>query len=167
MSRPPRRNALPQRDDAQRKRFLYDISQVPELATRFNGIRYGCTGKHKSNPYIFGVAPYHGKDSERSLCDHHAGFGKPDLPRIPALLVRSEAASLAGNLTWTIDDTGWIFEMQITNAGQNEWHGYPMLPTDPFARSVWLRFSGWADRHGQAADRGAAMACALRYELKP
>jgi hypothetical protein len=167
MSRPTRRGALPQRDDSQRKRYLYDTSQFQELANRFKGIRYACSGKHKSNPYIFGVAPYHGEDSERSLCDRHAGFGKPDLTRIPALLLRAEAAALAGNLTWTVDDTGWIYELQITNAGQNEWHGYPMLTTDPFAHTVWSRFNAWADLSGQASDRHAATACALRYDLKP
>lgn len=166
MTRPPRRHTLPQRDDTHRKRWLYEIEQVKELAGRFARIRYGCAGKHKATPSLFGVAPYHGTDSDRSLCDRHAGFGKDDLPRIQPLLKRAEAASLAGNLTWSVDDTGWIYELQITNVGQNEWHGYPMLTTDPFAHTVWLRFKAWADQRGQTSDRNAATACALLYDLK-
>ncbi|MFG1340929.1 hypothetical protein [Xanthobacter autotrophicus] len=167
MKRPLRRDTLPQRDDMHRKRWLYQIKQVNELAERFTGIRYGCAGKHKANPSLFGVAPYHGQDSDRTLCDRDARFGRADLPRIQPLLKRAEAASLAGNLTWSVDDTGWIYELQITNVGQNEWHGYPMLMTDPFARTIWLRFKEWADQHGQTSDKHAATACSLLYGLKP
>lgn len=165
MTKPSRRDTLPQRDDAHRKRSLYETGQLKELAERFAGIRYGCAGKHKANPYLFGVAPYHGTDSDRSLCDQHAGFLKEDLQRIQSLLKRAEAASLAGNLIWSVDDTGWIYELQITNAGRNEWHGYPMLPTDPFARTVWSRFRAWAHQAGQPADKNAALACATLYNL--
>jgi hypothetical protein len=39
-------------------------------------------------------------------------------------------------LLWTIDASGWIFELRITNSGQAEYHGYPLLPGDAFARHV-------------------------------
>ncbi|WP_372500801.1 hypothetical protein P7L66_01225 (plasmid) [Tistrella mobilis] len=167
MTRPPRRDKLPERDDTRRKRWLYKIEQVNELCERFKGIRYRCAGKHKANPYLYDVDPYHGTDSDRTLCDRHAGFCKEDLPRIRNLLRRAKAARLAGNLTWSVDDTGWIYELQTTNIGQNEWHGYPMLTNDPFARTVWLRFKVWADECGKAPDRNAASACASLYGLNP
>lgn len=128
MSKPPRRSELPDRNDSYRERWLTDDVSPQALAHRFHGIRYGCYGKHKANPYIYGVEPYRGPDSDRTLCDDHAGFNKADLSRIPALFARAHAAGLAGNLIWSVDDNGWIYELQITNTGLNEWHGYPMLP---------------------------------------
>ncbi|MBZ9939467.1 hypothetical protein LB518_24495 [Mesorhizobium sp. BR1-1-16] len=86
--------------------------------------------------------------------------------RIPALLKRAQEAGLMGNLIWSVDDNGWIYELQVTNTGLNDWHGYPMLPSDPFARPVWLRFREWAAQHGNQVDRDAAHSCALRYGLK-
>lgn len=166
MSKPPKRADLPQRDDARRKRWLEPNPRGAAFLDRFVGIRYGCSGKHKSNPYHYDVAPYHGKDSDRSLCDAHTGFTKPDLARVPFLFGRAKQAGLAGNLIWTVDDTGWIYELQVTNAGQNEWHGYPVLPSDPFAQQIWDRFSDWALQHGSAGDQDAAKACALLYGLR-
>ncbi len=167
MTKPPRRSDLPPRNDEHRKRWLTEDMTPATLADRFHAIRYGCSGKHKSNPYIYGAAPYHGKDSDRSLCDDHATFGQADMARIPSLFVRAQAAGLTGNLIWSVDDTGWIYELQLTNAGLNEWHGYPVLTTDPFARKVWRRFAQWAPALGSKADQDAADACALRYGLKP
>lgn len=42
-------------------------------------------------------------------------------------------------LLWTIDESGWIFELRITNAGQTQYHGYPVLQGDAFARQVLVR----------------------------
>lgn len=42
-------------------------------------------------------------------------------------------------LLWTIDESGWIFELRITNAGQTQYHGYPVLQGDAFARHVLVR----------------------------
>lgn len=137
------------------------------LDAHFNGIRYGCSGKHKANPYLYGVDPYRGPDSDRSLCDTHAGFTKADEKRIGALFDRAKMAGLIGNLMWTVDDTGWIYELQVTNQVQNEWHGYPLLPNDVFAPQIWMRFSIWANQHGSAADREAARNSALLYGIKP
>lgn len=43
------------------------------------------------------------------------------------------------NLLWTVDESGWIFELRITNADQTQYHGYPVLPGDAFARHVLTR----------------------------
>lgn len=167
MTKRPSRANLPQRNENGRRKYLTLDLSSQALATRFSGIRYVCYSKHKSNPYIYGLQPYQGQDSDRTLCDTHAGFSKKDLSRIPALLVRARTAGLTGNLIWTIDDNGWIYELQITNVTQNEWHGYPMLPSNPFARQVWMRFSAWADQNGSNSDKDAANNCALLYGLRP
>ncbi len=167
MTKPPSRKPPPRRDDSRRKRWLAPEPSHDETANRFRDFKYGCYGKHKANPYLYGVDPYHGQDSDRTLCDDHAGFGKHDLARIPTLVKRSAAARLIGNLIWTVDDTGWIYELEVTNHIQNEWHGYPLRTTDPFARQVWQRFSRWAGESGSLNDQKAAQSSALLYGLRP
>ncbi len=43
------------------------------------------------------------------------------------------------SLLWTVAESGWIFELRITNADQAQYHGYPVLPGDAFARHVLNR----------------------------
>lgn len=112
-----------------------------ELSAR---VRYGGYSKHKFNPTAYKLSPYAGQDEERTYCDAHAKFGKGNLHRIPALLVRGVMLGLwssqnngdAPSLLWTLDESGWIFELRITNSGQAQYHGYPVLPGDAFARLV-------------------------------
>ncbi len=108
---------------------------------------YGAYSKHKFNPSAYGLRPYAGLDVDRTYCDAHSHFGKGDFVRVPFLLRRGVMLGLwsdqnsgdAPSLLWTIDDTGWIFELRITNAGQAQYHGYPILPGDAFARHVLVR----------------------------
>ena len=110
-------------------------------------VTYGPYAKHKYNPIPYGLAPYAGSDVERTYCDAHSKFGLPDFHRIPKLLLRAvmlglwsdQAKGEAPSLLWTIDDTGWIFELRITNAVQYQYHGYPLLQSDAFARQVLIR----------------------------
>lgn len=164
--RPTSRANLPVRDDAHRTRELDPNPASPDFAARFTDIRYGCSGKHKRNPYIYNISPYHGRDIDRSLCDEHADFQKSDMVRIPLLFRRAELSGLAGSLIWTVDDNGWIYELMSTNVGLNEWHGYPLLPTDSFARQVWVRFDDWATHLGIKADRETARRCAQYYGFR-
>jgi hypothetical protein len=122
---------------------------MPSLEAREDLIgraSYGAYSKHKFNPTAYKLTPYAGSDVERTYCDAHSHFGKDDIARIPALLARgvmlglwSEPGGDCPDLLWTIDDTGWIFEMRITNSGQSQYHGYPVLTGDAFARQVLIR----------------------------
>lgn len=115
-----------------------------ELSAR---VTYGAYSKHKFNPTAYNLSPYAGQDEERTYCDAHASFGKENLHRIPALLVRGVMLGLwsdknngdAPSLLWTLDESGWIFELRITNSGQALYHGYPVLPNDAFARHLLAR----------------------------
>jgi len=163
MTRRPSRGHLPERDDTHRKRSLMVNPSRQDADERFINIKYECYGKHKANPYLYSAAPYHGTDSDRTLCDEHAQFQNTDIQRIPSLLGRARDAPLFGNLIWTIDDNGWIYELAVTNSGHNTWHGYPLLPRDRFARQVWERFDDWAAKRGGDQDRLAARHCASLY----
>lgn len=148
-------------------RKLSEDTSPDTVAEYFAGLRYTGYGKHKLNPHLYNLAPYHGTDSDRGMCDRDAAFGVRDMQRVPGLLDRSRNAALFGTLIWTVDDTGWIYELRVTNATQNEWHGYPMLPGDTFARQVWRRFADWAAQAGSPTDKLAAQACALLYNCRP
>lgn len=126
------------------------IAALPTTASRVElsaRVTYGGYSKHKFNPTAYKLSPYAGQDEERTYCDAHANFGKEKLYRIPALLVRGVMLGLwsdqnngdAPSLLWTLDENGWIFELRITNSGQAQYHGYPVLPGDAFARHVLVR----------------------------
>lgn len=126
------------------------ITALPTMALRKElsaRVTYGPYSKHKFNPTAYKLTPYAGQDEERTYCDAHADFGKKDFIRIPTLLVRGVMLGLwsdqndgdAPRLLWTLDENGWIFELRITNAGQAQYHGYPVLPGDAFARHVLVR----------------------------
>lgn len=115
-----------------------------ELSSRVTYVPYS---KHKFNPAAYKLTPYAGPDVERTYCDAHAHFGKENFVQIPVLLRRGVMLGLWSDLNdedvprllWTIDENGWIFELRITNSGQAQYHGYPVLQGDPFARHVLAR----------------------------
>ncbi len=150
------------------------IATLPTVESRMDlsaRVTYGCYSKHKFNPTAYKLSPYAGQDEERTYCDEHAHFGKDNLKRIPALLVRVVMLGLwsdqingdAPSLLWTIDESGWIFELRITNLGQAQYHGYPVLPDDAFARHVLVRAREAFNKEGEFAineDPGARAAIA-------
>lgn len=130
------------------------IQSRTELSTR---VAYGAYSKHKYNPTAYKLTPYAGQDEERTYCDEHANFSKASFGRIPMLLDRGVMLGLWSDqsdgdvpaLLWTIDDDGWIFELRITNSGQAQYHGYPVLQADAFARHVLARAREVAFSSGQ------------------
>lgn len=136
------------------------IATLPTTALRAElsaRVTYGAYSKHKFHPGAYKLRPYAGQDEERTYCDAHACFGKKDCIRIPTLLVRGVMLGLwsdhndgdAPTLLWTVDESGWIFELRITNAGQAQYHGYPVLPGDAFARHVLVRARAVAFAEGE------------------
>jgi len=166
MKRPKTRDKLPSRRDAMRKRWLEQNVSQAQAESRFAGITYGGSPKHKARPHLFGLTASGFPPPDATLCDRDADFAPGDMARIPALLDRARRARLMGNLIWTIDDNGWIYELQTTDAGRNEHHGYPMRASDPFAEKVLRCFKAWAALYGTDDDRRAADACRNRYGLR-
>jgi hypothetical protein len=135
-------------------------ANLPTIASRaeFSAqVTYGPYSKHKFNPTAYKLAPYAGPDEERTYCDAHAHFGKDDFTRKPDLLRRGVMLGLCSDwsdgdvpsLLWTIDESGWIFELRITNSDQAEYHGYPILRGDAFARHVLVRARAVAFTEGE------------------
>ncbi len=150
-----------------RKRRLEENAPQGEVEGRFAGITYGGSQKHKAHPHLFGLTASGFPPPDATLCDRDADFAPADMTRIPALLDRARRARLIGNLIWTVDENGWVYELQMTNSGRNEHHGYPLRAADPFVERVFRFFGAWAARDGTDDDRRAAEACRNRYGLGP
>lgn len=166
MARPKTRDRLVNRSGQNRPRKINKNLSQCQINSRYKKIQYVCSGKHKSNPYIYGAQPYHGQDSDRSLCDRDANFHQSDISRITALFDRSRRAGLLDKLIWTVDDTGWVYELQVTNSGQNCWHGYPLFLQDEFAKTLIHHFTEWAEINGTEMDKSAAQAARQLYGVK-
>jgi hypothetical protein len=126
-------------------------------------VRYGGSSKHKRNPAVFGLEAFHGQRGDATLCDDHANFQPTDMSRVPLLARRGISAGLVGTNIWTVDNNGWIYEAEITNAVQHEYHAYPVRPTDSIAETIYERYAEWAAEHGRASDRTAAANCKAKY----
>ena len=61
-------------------------------------------------------------------------------------MVPDGSAELPARVWAVDDDTGIVYEGRITNAEQTEYHGFPLLASDPFAEEV-VRL--WAERADQ------------------
>lgn len=167
--RKPERRLIKERSrENQNRRLSGTIPSLADLAKLADAACYECYSKHKAHPTAYKLKPYEGTDEDRTFCDAHADFKPADHVRIPLLLKRGIMAGLCGELSddgvprmlWTVDDTGWIFELPLTNAGIPQYHGYPMLPSDSFARIVLERFAYAASTENirNALDEGARAA---------
>ena len=170
MKKPKPRIKLPPRDSDNDGRFLEPYPD-PDLLARLKACaRYGCYAKHKTAPHAFGLRAYSGPKGDHTRCDEHASFGKAKMATIPRLLQRGIRARLIGpsaRLIWTVGDDGWIFEGRITNVGQDEYHGYPVRPSEAIAEPVYRRFSHWATDEGDNTDQAAAARCRVMYGFQP
>jgi hypothetical protein len=166
MKKPKPRPDIPPRSNENRKRRLFDIMSAEQSTTFFAGMKYEGSPKHKQNPHLFGLEPFRGERGDRTLCDAHARFNPDDFARLSRLQECARAASLIGNFIWTVDDNGWIYELAVTNAGQNQYHGYPVWPSEAIAEKVFIRFRHWAALYGSAQDKAAAQACQSFYGFR-
>jgi len=149
--KPPDRIDLPRKESV--KRNLSPEPPSEAARTHLAGRAwYKGYGKHKRNPYIWDLDPWHGISADRTFCED-AGFELADKSRIDGLLERGIEAGLFGDLVdqgdptmlWTIDDNGWIYELRLTTASQAEYHGYPMRPSNVFGQKVVARYRAWLE----------------------
>mgnify|MGYP000902506815 CR=1 FL=1 len=165
--KPKKRSDIPRRDsDNDNRRLLDEIDHI-SLARLQESIRYAGHPKHKKNPHLFGLDRLNGKLGDATLCDAHAGFTVEQMKDIPLLLQRGLKAKLIGErIVWSIADDGWIFEARLTNCVTDEYHGYPVRPSEAIAELVFERFAHWAKNHGSRSEKEAVLRCADRYGFK-
>ena len=88
-------------------------------------------------------APHKTKCPRGIDCRTALGLLKDGLRRS---MVPDDGAELPPRV-WAVDDaTGIVYEGRITNADQAEYHGFPLLASDPFTEEV-VRL--WAERADQ------------------
>lgn len=166
--KPPKKrpDVPPRRSDNDKRRLEQGVTDA-EVRARYPNAWYRGSPKHKRNPHLFGLEPFTGPRGDATLCDEHAAFSPQDMERVPKLLRRGLDAKLVGTRIWTVDDTGWIFELAVTNATSGEHHGYPVRASEAIAAIVFRAFRDWAAQHGTDEDRGAALACQNLYGFAP
>lgn len=166
--KPDKRSDIPPRDSDNDNRRLLDAVDQSVLALLKATINYAGHPKHKRNPHLFGLERYNGKRGDETLCDKHADFTKAKMITIPGLLQRGLEAELVGDrIIWSVADDGWIFEARLTNRDTNEFHGYPVRPSEAIAELVFKRFANWARRHGKVQEKLAVLRCTERYGFEP
>jgi len=124
--KPPPRVAVQRSRNNAKRRLIVTPPSMESRVDLSERVTYGCYSKHKYNPTAYNLSPYGGQDEERTYCDEHAHLDQDDFKRIPALLVRGVMLGLwsdqnnggAPGLLWTLDESGWIFELRITNSGR-------------------------------------------------
>jgi hypothetical protein len=152
--KPPKRRIAVERssdNDKRQLRAMPSLKERDELSLRAT---YGGSGKHKVNPRAFSLEPA-APAADDTFCDGHAGFAPEDMALTPGLLRRGILAGLFGHrdkgedptILWTVDDRGWVFEARITIPTQANYHGYPLLDGDAFARKVIARYSEYVYAH--------------------
>lgn len=164
---------MPPRHSDNDKRRLHPAPDPIVLRNLAARVTYRGIAKHKAAPARFGLPPYTGPRGDESLCDDHASVEPEDMPDVRKWLVRGIDAGRIGHveragvptIVWTVSDHGWIFEARVTNAGQAEYHGYPVRPSGAIAAMVIARFGGWANADGSEADRRAVENCRLLYRI--
>lgn len=164
VKKPPARPVVPGRRSNNDKRRLLAEVEPETVALLLAKAHYRGSPKHKAQPHLFDLPPYHGSRGDETLCDAHAGFTPEHMSSVPAMLERGIRARLIGRrILWVIGDNGWIYECRLTNPEQWEYHGYPIRRSEPICQPVYERFVEWAAREGSAEDKRAAAQCKARY----
>ena len=121
-------------NEAERQR----LADLPRQAS------YGGKPEHKRDPGDFGLEPASRPRQGKALCD------------VSGVLTRSDAATLLKqgmreglvserttngwpNIVWAMHGEH-VLEARLDNAEQGSYHGYPLLPTDPFCARVRERW---------------------------
>lgn len=149
--KPPSRRASRRTSLNDPRRLSQRLPTVNVRSALAARVRFGSHPKHKKNPAAYRLPPYRGPDEDATYCDEHANFRPAQMRSAVALLRRGIAAGLFGKSTnqgmptllWTVDDNGWIYEARITNPGNAEYHGYPVLPNEAIARKVLTRYADY------------------------
>jgi hypothetical protein len=150
--RPERRIELPRSSENQKRDLSATLPTTEERGALAARAEYEGYGKHKRNPSLWGLAPFHGHAPDRTFCED-AEFLFEHRGRVPQLLQRGIEAGLFGDLIsqgdptmlWTIDDNGWIYELRLTTPSQALYHGYPLRLANAFGRRVIARYGDWLD----------------------
>ena len=168
MTKPQKRPSLPPRRSNNQKRRLLPNPTLDYIEEFQQNLKYEGSSKHKKNPHLYGLPPFQGNRGDATLCDRDASFQRSHWKLIPRMIQRGLQAGLVGEngIIWAVADNGWIYEARLSNAGQTEYHGYPVRSTEPIAEIVYRRFGAWVQNNGNLIARRAAQQCKTLYGFR-
>lgn len=118
-----------------------DDEELAELAER---VAYKGSPYHKRNPGDFGLTPPSQPRADKTLCDKGDIFEKAKAEELlergirRGMISEREKGGFPKNV-WAVQE-GMPFEAQLQNHLQGTYHGYPLLPADPFHDKVLERW---------------------------
>ena len=118
------------------------IAYLKQLATK---ITYGGNPEHKRNPGDFGLQPPSQPRQGKTLCDETEIFARRDAQSLlregahRGLVSVQERGSWPQNV-WAMAANGVVVEAMLENSLTGQYHGYPMLESDPLADEVRERW---------------------------
>lgn len=104
-------------------------------------VRYRGNPMHKRNPGDFALVPPAAACPAKSLCDAAQIFDRAQAERLLQEgvchgLVSEQEENGWPKVIWAVSDNGLALEARLDNAEQGTYHGYPIPPSDPFAREI-------------------------------
>ena len=131
------------RDRFNSKRRICSLDELAgtDLVSLGKRVVYCGNPVHKKNPGDFGLTPPSGPRPGKTLCDIANIFEKAIASRLlqegarRGLVSRQFQGEWPQNI-WAVNDDGTALEAQLENRDTGAYHGYPLLPTDPFVELV-------------------------------
>lgn len=116
----------------------YDTETLEELAQKSI---YRPSPYHKSNPVAWGLTGQSKRRPDKTDCDGSGITCSRDAIEFLKAGIRCGMVSKQkrGNWpqnVWAVDSEGYVYEAQLSNSGNGEYHGYPMKDGDRFAETV-------------------------------
>ena len=131
------------------KRRLWPIPQGEEAVASLKQlaakITYGGNPEHKRNPGDFGLHPASQPRQGKTLCDETEILTRHDAQALlregarRGLVSVQERGSWLQNV-WAMAANGVAVEAMLENSLTGQYHGYPMLESDPLADEVRERW---------------------------
>ena len=118
------------------------IASIKQLAAK---ITYGGNPEHKRNPGDFGLHPASQPRQGKTLCDETEIFTRHDAQALlregarRGLVSVQERGGWPQNV-WAMAANGVAVEAMLENSLTGQYHGYPMLESDPLADEVRERW---------------------------
>jgi len=140
---------MQKRKTANPKRKVVDAHDMPRLASALEMLaqkaRYTGNPAHKRNPGDFGLTPPSNPRPDTTLCDATNIFQRTEAQRLLASGIRQGLISIQQRNNWpqnvwAVTDNGIPVEAMLENQQTGDYHGYPMLASDPLRAEILARW---------------------------
>ena len=104
-------------------------------------VSYTGNPAHKRSPGDFGLTPPAAARAHATLCDDAGVLCKGEARKllkegVKLGLVDDRIRGEFPQIIWALNSKGIVFEAQLENADQGQYHGYPMAMNDPLRAEI-------------------------------